>query len=425
MNSFIQNLLKLKQRRFIREDPSRGNERRIERGAMMGRRITFSISNKDHGTKARVGKLFIGDSVIRTPIFWLGHQIKNKPIPWHHFDVFGVLVNACSIISRFKASKQIEEMGIRKFLGFSGPIMMDSGGFLFQKKEKVDANPLRIMDLYEKSRPDICVILDHPLTLNLDIRENKKRLCLTLENTKVMYENNGGINLLPVVHGYTVEDIYHAIGCIKNTIGNPPLIGIGSLVPLIKSLNGRKKFIISRKYTEKMRNKQAKLPAGYLMVDIIKLIRKEFPKSFLHVFGIGGATTMHLMFSLGVDSIDSIGWRIKAANGAIQLPGVGDRFVSPKKAKRTGLSEKNLVLLEKCQCPICRGNSLPMRKKLLDNAYSSTFNNRAIHNAWVFQQEVQEAWKFIKKGDYMHYVHEHLKNSPMKKFFGYAFEEEL
>jgi len=391
----------------------------------MDRKTTFSISCEDHHTLARTGKLFIGDSVTKTPIFWLGHQIKNRPIPWRYFDVFGVLVNACSILSRAKISKQIEEIGIRKFLGFSGPIMMDSGGFLFQKKEIVDANPLRIMNLYERSEPDIGVILDHPLELDLDKRKNKKRLNLTMKNTKVMYENNGGITLLPVVHGYTIEDIYQTIGCIKDTIGDPPLIGIGSLVPLIKALNGRKKLFISRKHTKEKMNTQGKFLTGYLMVDIIKLIKKEFPKSFLHVFGIGGATTMHLMFSLGVDSIDSIGWRIKAAHGAIQFPGVGDRFVSPKKRKRTSLSEEDMTLLEQCQCPICRYNSLSMRKKLLDNADSSTFHNRAIHNAWIFQQDVKESWESIESGNYIHYVHEHLKSSPMKKFFRYAFKGEL
>ncbi len=394
-------------------------------GAIMEREITFSISSEDHDTMARIGKLVIGDLNIRTPIFWLGHQLKSKPHPWQHFDVFGVLVNACNILSNLNASEKIEKIGIRKFLGFNGPIMMDSGGFLFQRKQTVDVNPLRIMNLYEKSKVDIGVILDHPLALNLDTKENRKRLYLTMENTKMMYENNGGTTLLPVVHGYTIEDIYRTIECIKSTIGDPPLIGIGSLVPLIKALNGRKKFMFPEGPSGIMKNDQCELPAGNVMVDMIRLIRREFPRSFLHVFGIGGATTMHLMFSLGVDSIDSIGWRIKAANGAIQLPGVGDRFVSPKKKKRTGLSKKDLILLQRCQCPICRNKSLSIRKKLLDNADSSTFYNRATHNAWVFQQEVQEAWDSIKKGNYMQYVDEHLRNSPMKKFFRHAFEEEL
>ncbi len=383
----------------------------------MSGRITFGISHKDHHTQARTGELVIGDSVIRTPIFWLGHKIEDRPIPSPYPDVFGVLVNAFSILSNGNISKQIQEKGVKKFLGFNGPVMMDSGGFLFQKKEIMNVNPLHLMNLYEKSKPDIAVVLDHPLELSLNRKRNKKRLDVTMENTRIMYENNGGIALLPVVHGYTIDDIRQTIECIKDTIDDPPLIGIGSLVPLIKALNGRK-------YIGKSENTPEGLSTGYLMVEIVKTIRKEFPNSFLHVFGIGGATTMHLMFSMGVDSIDSIGWRIKAAHGAIQLPGIGDRFVSPKKRKRTSLSEEDLALLEQCECPICRNNNLSMKKKLLDNADSSTFYNRATHNAWVFQQEVQEGIKSIESGNYMHYVHKYLNSSPMKRFFKYAVNEE-
>ena len=49
---------------------------------------------------------------------------------------------------------------------------------------------------------------------------------------------------------------------------------------------------------------------------------------------------MHLMFALGVDSLDSIGWRLKAGYGAVQLPGFGDRFTGDKlRKKRTLLKD--------------------------------------------------------------------------------------
>lgn len=108
------------------------------------------------------------------------------------------------------------------------------------------------------------------------------------------------------------------------------------------------------------------------MINAISIIRKEFPDSFLHVFGVGSVSTMHLMFSLGVDSVDSMSWRMKAAYGAIQLPGIGDRFISPKNSRKKLMEEH---LLSKCECPICVNKSLKERKKALDNSKYGTFYN--------------------------------------------------
>lgn len=389
----------------------------------MSRKPEFTIKMKDKDTSARTGKLRLSRSTIRTPILWLGHQIANEPTLWRFFNVSGILVNACDILTSNGISKRIEKEGIRNFLEYDGPIMMDSGGFQFQKKDTIDINPIRIMNLYEKSRPDIGVILDHPLDL-ISEKKNGERLLSTMKNTGIMLKNNGNVVLLPVIHGYATDDIYQLIEYIKDIIGDPTLIGVGSLVPLIKALNGRKEFIMSKEsIVEKMGPPKAKALTGFYMVEIVKLIRREFPRSFLHVFGVGGVTTMHLMFSLGVDSIDSIGWRLKAAYGAIQLPGVGDRFVSPKKRKRTKLSESDLILLGECECPICRQQELARRIELLDNTDSSTFYNRAIHNAWVFQRELKETQDMIERNCYFTSVEKKLRRSPMKKFFDYAFAD--
>lgn len=387
----------------------------------MGKKPEFTVKMQSKDISARTGELKLNRLTIRTPILWLGHQIASEPTLWRFFDVYGILVNACDILTGNGILRRIEKEGIYNFLGYDGPILMDSGGFQFQKKETIDINPLHIIDLYEKSKPDIGVILDHPLDLNSE-EKNDRRLLSTIQNTEIMLKNNENVVLLPVIHGYAAEDIYQIIEYIRDIMGDPTLIGVGSLVPLIKALNGRKEFIMSKEsIVERMGPPRTKALTGYYIVEIVKLIRREFPKSFLHVFGVGGVTTMHLMFSLGVDSIDSVGWRLKAAYGAIQLPGVGDRFVSPRKRKRTKLSEKDLILLEECECPICRQQKLARKIELLDNANPTTFCNRAIHNAWVFQQELKEAWNMIEKNCYFKHVEERLRRSPIKKFFDYAF----
>jgi len=141
-------------------------------------------------------------------------------------------------------------------------------------------------------------------------------------------------------------------GEIRKVAEPEMIVGIGSLVPLLRNARASNRFT---KDDTKMK----------YVVDAIKTVRQEFPKAFFHVFGVGGTTTMHLMFSLGVDSIDSMWWRTKAAHGAIQLPGIGDRFIHPG-GERAYLSKDEEKVLENCNCPICEGKKSYKIKSLLD-----------------------------------------------------------
>ena len=62
----------------------------------------------------------------------------------------------------------------------------------------------------------------------------------------------------------------------------------------------------------------------------LRQVRQEFDRQHhkLHVFGIGGTATLHLAMLLGMDSVDSSGWRNRAARGVVQLVGSGDRVVA-------------------------------------------------------------------------------------------------
>lgn len=360
--------------------------------------MKFKVVYEDKETDSRLGELVINNKRIKTPIFWIGNEIRGIPRPWELFEVDTVMLNACEILSSPKL-KEVEEKGIHRYLKYNKLIMMDSGGFLFQKRDKLDIDAERILEIYENVKPDIGVVLDYPLDpLKENDNINHKRWLKTLENTKFMLTNSSEIVLLPVVHGYTQEKLKDACKELKKIVC-PNAIGLGSLVPLVTSKNPRvaKNFII----------------------DAVKIVREEFPCSFLHVFGIGGTTTMHLMFSLGVDSVDSMSWRLKAAYGAIQLPGVGDRFIHPPK-KRRGISKAEQKLLEKCLCPICKGKTIEERKENFDNLNPSTYKKRAIHNAYVFKEEEKEFKERLKNGEAKEFVEKRLKNTSLLSMFKYA-----
>jgi len=132
---------------------------------------------------------------------------------------------------------------------------------------------------------------------------------------------------------------------------------------------------------------------------------------------------MHLMFALGVDSLDSIGWRLKAGYGAVQLPGLGDRFTGTRHRKsRTLLIDdgKAKEALLECRCPVCcEYTTLEERLQALD----SSFNNRALHNAWVFVREVNAFRERVKTGSVESFVSQSLQHSPLKSLLAAVFDQ--
>ncbi|MEW6424676.1 MAG: hypothetical protein AB1523_08000 [Bacillota bacterium] len=377
-----------------------------------GHSALYKIEIKNCLSKARAGKLEIGNKSIPTPILWLGHRVGGNPKPWQAFRVPGLLMNAWDILSSGQTLKGIQSAGLHQYLGLdtSCSILLDSGGYLYLKRDDVRGDPYTVLRLYEDLTPTICAVLDYPLD-PLEVAEvNEWRWQQTLVNTRFMFENNGQIALMPIIHAHSAEEAHRACNDLRQIIKEPTILGIGSLVPLMRTHHdgrvvGKPSSLAFNQYHQSSR---------HLAVDIIKTVRAEFPNTFLHVFGVGGTTTMHLIFALGVDSIDSIGWRLKAGYGAIQLPGIGDRFTGDKKReKRTLLKDdgKAKEALLDCQCPVCREHAtLENRLAALDKS----FNNRALHNAWVFVQEAA-AFRTQVEADMVEvFVRQRLQHSPLK-----------
>lgn len=316
---------------------------------------------------------------IKRPFLWLTQPLGGSPEPWLFFKIDGLMMNAYEIMQNNTANMEIREVGIHRYTKFNGLIAMDSGGFLFMRKRIIDVTPESIMSFYEESKPNFGVVLDYPLLPGLSRKMIRFRLSKTLENTKRMLASRQTSNpeLVPVIHGYNLRSINRYVKKLQK-IGEFNIYGIGSLVPSVFNTKG----------------------AGgiYNVVKIISYVRTILPTKVLHVFGVGSTLTMHLMFYAGADSIDSSSWRTKAAFGAIQLPGIGDRYITGKanKKKYRNLSRDEKKLLENCNCPACKENGLEGLKK--------SFELRALHNAWVHQKEIERIRRLIKKEEYEDYV---------------------
>jgi tRNA-guanine family transglycosylase len=331
---------------------------------------------------------------IKTPFLWFTQLIDGDPKPWRHFKIEGVMVNAYEIF-RKKRDNIVMDKGIHNYLNFKGLITIDSGGFLFMKKKIQEIHPNMILELYERSKPNFGVVLDYPIQPRLPKGEREKRQRKTLENTKYMvtFQKSKNPILIPVVHGYSLRNVAWFIKELDK-IYDFKIYGIGSLVPSVFNTKG----------------------AGgiYNVVKIVSFIRKMLPDKKLHVFGIGSTLTMHLMFYIGADFVDSSGWRTKAAFGAIQLPGTADRYITRRRKHKNypKLNKEERKLLENCNCPVCRNHSI--------NDLMQNFQLRALHNAWVFQHEVKIARELIKEDIYDKYVEKILHETPFHRVLEYA-----
>jgi len=327
---------------------------------------------------------------IETPFLWFTQPFKGQPLPWHFFKIDGLMLNAYEILQSNSASKQVREKGVHKCMNFNGLITMDSGGFLFMKKGIIDIEPETILTFYEESKPNFGVILDYPLSPNLSHKMIKKRLSKTLENTKRMVEARQTSNpeLIPVIHGYDINSIKLYIRKLEK-IGEFNIYGIGSLVPSVFNTKG--------------------VGGIYNVIKIVSFVKELLPTKIIHVFGIGSTLTMHLMFYAGADSIDSSSWRSKAAFGSIQLPELGDRYITPRKRHKIypELKKEELKILEKCECPACKKEGI--------EGLRNSFTLRALHNAWVYQKEIEKTRKMIKSGEYDKYVRHVIKKTRFSK----------
>ena len=144
------------------------------------------------------------------------------------------------------------------------------------------------------------------------------------------------------------------------------------------------------------------------ILNSIYKVRETFANQKLHLFGVGGTATLHVAALLGMDSVDSVGWRTRAARGLVQLPGIGDRSVADLgNWKVREPNSQELEVFKKCQCPACQEHGLEGLKK------NRTFGfcNRATHNLWTLLEENRMIEEHLKAGTYPEWYTEHLHNS--------------
>lgn len=214
----------------------------------------------------------------------------------------------------------------------------------------------------------------------------QQRQCL--ERTMIVnraYRHDGYV---PVIHVSRVLEEYVAEIKGHRRLCAKPSIALGGIVPNLlrapKSLTHEK------------------------ILEILMTVRRDFAGKEIHVFGIGGIATIHIAALLKMDSVDSSGWRNRAARGIIQLPGSSERTIVELGSWRgRGLTGWELRKLRTCECPACeRGGIRGLKATGVEG-----FRNRATHNLWTLLKE--SAWidTQLRAETYQHNYKRHLKNT--------------
>lgn len=236
-----------------------------------------------------------------------------------------------------------------------------------------------------KARPDWYPIpLDYIPSPAMDAATQQRRFEQTMSMNRA-YRHGG---FVPVAHvGPHLEEFVRAIGEDPQLAGKAS-IALGGIVP---NLLRRSK---ARPYPE--------------VLAALRQMRQRFQRRHMHVFGIGGTATLHLAALLGIDSVDSSGWRNRAARGLIQLPGSGDRIVTQLGSWRgRGLNDAEAATLDACGCPPCQlfGHD-SIRARGLAGA-----SHRATHNLWVLLEEARLIEQHLAAGAYAGWYDSHLDNT--------------
>jgi 7-cyano-7-deazaguanine tRNA-ribosyltransferase len=161
-----------------------------------------------------------------------------------------------------------------------------------------------------------------------------------------------------------------------------------------------------------------RMPQAMPYADVLHSIRRtrsELAGKQLHVFGLGGTATLHLAALFGIDSLDSSGWRNRAARGIVQLPGRGDRMVANMGSWRgREPDETEWGILAVCPCPACQHFGVAgLKASGIDG-----FCNRATHNLWILLREAQQIETHLHAGTYSDWYLSHIDNSIYRSLIG-------
>ncbi len=307
---------------------------------------------------------------LRNTLFLPNFGLRNIPL----------MISVVDLVTRPELRRSIGRVGIKSYLGVSGPVIIDSGGYSIMSGRMRTATVDDVISIYRDLGADTYAALDVPPGRTDEAKLRRQKWQATLTNLDRMLKHFGPDRLMPIVHGRTVGEIVAACRDVKRSSPDSRIVALGGMVPFLRGH-------ISERHFRYRRVDGSTAPGEVFVADAIVACRDELPRAHLHVLGAGATTTAIAVLALGAHSVDSLAWRRAAGFGTIFLAGLAERIISAKlraRYSRPKITGTDWKFLESCRCPIC-----VVRPRLGDRAraLAQSYVSRAVHNVWTLKTE--------------------------------------
>ena len=191
------------------------------------------------------------------------------------------------------------EMGLHTSLDIPGSvnIYLDNGAFRFSR-DGIEVPRRAYREFVERAKPDWYVIpQDYIPAPQMD--DDEQLECL--ERTMAVNQEYSHDGYVPILHISRYLDEYLHQFEENEQLRSKPICALGGIVPNLL--------------------RAPKSMSSGDVLDKVRQVRKAFADRKLHLFGVGGTATLHIAALLGIDSVDSAGWRVRAARGLVQFAG--------------------------------------------------------------------------------------------------------
>ncbi|MBK7387328.1 MAG: tRNA guanosine(15) transglycosylase TgtA [Methanothrix sp.] len=316
----------------------------------------FEILHKD--LAGRIGRLSTPHGNVETPLLM---PVVNPHLPLIPPEELG-LMGAGMIITNSYIINQDQELrikaierGLHDLLGFSGPIMTDSGAFQLSVYGDIDVLPLEILDFQFAIKSDISVPLDIPTPPDV----SRERAELELNTTEMRLQEAASLKrevlLAGPVQGSTYPDLRERAGRFARGLGFD-LCPVGGVVPLMEAYRFRD------------------------LVDVVVAAKKGLGSGVpVHLFGAGHPMIFALAAAMGCDLFDSAAYALYAREG---------RYLTVQGTRK--LAEMKYL---PCSCPVCQKYT---HQELMDSPQRT--KELARHNLYISLQEIKLVRQSIREG---------------------------
>lgn len=318
--------------------------------------------------------------------------------PYYLSDLKAVMVPYADFHYMPARRRQAMEIGLHASFGIPSymSIYLDNGAFRFSRDE--GEVPRQDYEVFvARAQPNWYAIPQDyiPTPRMSDIKQLE-----CLQKTMDVNQSYSHDGYVPILHISRHLDEYLRQFKANERLRSKPIFALGGIVPnLLRTPK-------AMSYRE--------------ILDSVRRVRTTFADRELHLFGVGGTATLHVAALLGLDSVDSSGWRVRAARGIVQLTGIGDRAVAELgnwKIREPSQEERKKLI--ECQCPACQQYGLDGLKANL--IYG--FCNRATHNLWTLLEENRMIQKHLKSKTYVEWYKDHLHNSTYRPIIDQIVED--